>query len=106
MTILEKRLIALSALGIRVEHESGHRFILSVETDCFNFQRVMDEVNIHVCKIYGGINEALNAVDTVLLNTCYISLENHCNTLIDLYDYDKTNIEERFINCISFYCTS
>ncbi len=81
MTTLEKRLVALSALGIRIEHEAGHRWILSTETDCFDFEKTMKEVGVNVCKLYGGINEALNQVDTVLAKTNYKSLEEYCNTL-------------------------
>ena len=96
---LEKRLIALSHLGIRIEHDGGHRWILSTETDNFNFDKECEKQKVYPCKIYGGINEALDKVDTILVNTDKKSLLNVYNNLISCYD-DKR--EDYIITCNAY----
>lgn len=93
---LEKRLIALSHLGIRIEHTDGHRWILSTETDNFDYATECEKQKNYPCKVYGGINEALDKVDSVLVNTDKKSLLNVYNNLISCYD-DKR--EDYIITC-------
>lgn len=85
MTDLEKRLIALSSLGIRIEHESGHRWIMSTPTEFFDFAFEVEHARqkgvSHYSKIYGGINEALDEVDKILSVVHHSSLITHFNTL-------------------------
>ena len=81
MTMLEKRLIALSDLGIRIEHSAGHRWILSEQIEGFDFLKECGKLKVDVCKVYGGINEALDKIDTVLKCTYKKSLVDHFNVI-------------------------
>lgn len=68
MTDLEKRLVALSSLGIWIEHADGHRWIRSAETyNDFSYHDLLESHGIAVNnKIYGGVEEALDVVDRSL----------------------------------------
>lgn len=99
LTNLEKKLIALSYLGIRIEHESGHRWILSTDTDYFNFESVMRVTGVHVCKVYGGVEEALDQVDSVLEKTSERSLLAVFETLVDNFGDDDN--KEAIVTCRS-----
>lgn len=95
LTLLEKRLIAMSHLGIRIEHGDNHRWILATETENFDFNFILDKkYTDFCCKVYGGINEALDRIDSVLYFTFYQSLENTFNTIIqlDLDEYAEDDI--------------
>ena len=97
MTRLEKRLVALSALGIRIEHDSGHRYIMSTPTDYFDIEKLAESARDFDCKIYGGIEEALDRVDNLLIKTGYMPLEEYCDRfLLEWKDYGYT--EEDFVN--------
>ena len=98
MTRLEKRLIALSNLGIRIEHEGGHRWIVSEQIDGFNFLIECRKLNVDVCKVYGGINEALDKVDTVLKCTYRKSLIHHFNVINSEF---KNERKDFIVNCRS-----
>jgi hypothetical protein len=64
LTIFEKQLIALSSLGIWIEHCDGHRWINSQETEYFNFHEELEKHGIALNnKIYGGIKEVIVVVD-------------------------------------------
>lgn len=98
MTRTEKRLIALSSLGIWIEHESGHRWIESHNTESFSFDLAQERAGIYANKIYQGIESALNEVDEVLKAAYGTTLEAICDGLIKNYDnYDFATNEKTLL---------
>jgi len=89
ITLLEKRLIALSQLGITIQHENGHRWILAMGTDYFDFNKECEIQKVYLCKVYSGINCALDKVDEVLKYTNKISLIDVYNSLVLQYDCES-----------------
>ena len=86
MTQLEKRLIVLSQLGIRIEHRDGHRWIEYTPSDTFDFEHMlkMDGILLNN-KIYGTLEDALNIIDRCLTR---------CNvkTLLENFWYEEREI--------------
>ena len=80
MTNLEKRLVALSHLGINITHESGHRWIESNENSDFDFHEYLNKTGIILNnKIYGGVEDALNVIDA-----CF--KQNSDDTLLEFFE--------------------
>ena len=86
MTSLEKRLIVLSNLGIRIEHKDGHRWIEDEATEYFHFDYILKKHGILLNnKIYGSLEDALDIIDHCLINMGKGSLE-------EMYYYDDHEI--------------
>ena len=64
MTDLEKQLIVLSAFGIYITHQDGHRWIESAQLENYNYSEELSKHGILVNnKIYGGVKEAIKVID-------------------------------------------
>ena len=64
LTDLEKQLIVLSAHGIYITHQDGHRWIERSPLEYYDYDKELAEHGLMVNnKIYGGVKEAIAVVD-------------------------------------------
>ncbi len=81
MSDLEKRLISAMAMGIRIEFQDGHRWIISEPTEYFDFDNELCKHGIKINdKIYGGLIQALDIIDE-----CLLKMDKE--TLLEMYWY-------------------
>lgn len=78
---LAKRLIGASQIGLRIEQDSGHRWIFADENadflpDCFKEANIDKTLRT---KVYGSYQSALDAIDTALK-------QNNLSSLLEEFD--------------------
>lgn len=93
-TKLEKQLIMLSAMGITINIEDGHRWICFDENnDNYLELHTLLEKNIHT-KVYGGIKEAILLMDNFFIKNNMPTLEKKFDEIIDpVYDVEYIHVE-------------
>ena len=64
LTDFEKQMVVLSAHGIYIEHQDGHRWINSTPLEYYDYDKDLAEHGIMVNnKIYGGVKEAIEVIN-------------------------------------------
>jgi hypothetical protein len=92
LTKLEKQLIAMSHLGIRIEIADGHRWIRSEETDDFYFHQELEKAGVLLNnKMYGGLVEAIQVIDRCMCLLRRPLLEDYFNSVFDKDDVYSTS---------------
>lgn len=85
LTNLEKTLLAMSHLGIRIENAHGHRWIYSEPTECYDFAEALKRHGVSVNnKIDGGYMEAI----AVVQDAWFEMYNRHLDSAIDWMDED------------------
>lgn len=84
---MAKRMIALNAMGFRLEQESGHRWLVREGLD--SVPKCLEAIEIQ--KIYGSYSAALDHIDDLLKADNHKTLVEYFDSSINYYD-DLSNI--------------
>ena len=91
-----KRLLSLTRIGVCIDYESGHRWIMfvkGVDGDMTLLGEILERNNIIPnCKIYGNVIDALNYIDVLLKKVGMESLEEQFDKWND-WGLDDDHIE-------------
>ncbi len=93
-TKLEKQLIMLSSMGITINIEDGHRWIMFDENNDFycDTHDLLDK-NIST-KVYGGVKEAILRIDNFFIKNNMPTLEERFEKLDPEYDIEYVDENE------------
>lgn len=87
---MAKRMIALNAMGLRLEQDSGHRWIVrDKDADLDAVPKCLEDIEVQ--KIYGSYSAALDHVDALLVAANQKTLVEYFNSDIN-YSDDLSNI--------------
>lgn len=93
LTDLEKKLIALSSLGICIQHADGHRWIVCLDEwqDVHN-NSSFSELHDFNSKVYGSVYAAIQYIDYILSRDNKTSLLEIYNEIIKYSNYGSEHM--------------